>query len=99
MSMINFDNAYEKCTKSYEELEQEYFEDHKEELLFKIGDKVNISFGAEILDKDFMNFAKEKIFEVIGYRLGFDKYDPIYYKLNTGVQIQYCKAGMLIKTT
>lgn len=93
MSIIDFNSNIEFCEKSWNDITFEYYENHKDMLPFKIGDKVRIVLPKDIKEK--YNEFEEKIFNIVDIALTFNLGDEISYKLDTGIEICLFKSKYL----
>ena len=64
MSIINFNEKFEKCYKDMKLVQKEFIETIKDDLKFKVGDKVKIDVIFES-DKDKLLYGNGKIFDII----------------------------------
>ena len=94
MSIINFNEKFEKCYKDMKLVQKDYIETIKDDLKFKVGDKVKIDVIFES-DKDKLLYGNGKIFDIIEIVPSYELNDNINYRLNTGTEINLFKEKFL----
>ena len=96
MSIIDFKQEFKRCDKSITQITQELYKKEKDNLQFKIGDKVKVIINENHPLKNDLNALRDKIFNIIDVKIDWSQND-FFYVLDTNICIQLFTAHQLIK--